>query len=71
METAHFGVFEPGRPPMRATADEQKPFFSDPVPLTDEERHEAILSGKLPPQEQDHGRQVEVSLANWLALMHF
>jgi hypothetical protein len=72
METAVFGVFEPTRfsSASPAPADGKKPFFSDHT-LRPEERDSAILSGKLPPEEQEYRRTTEVRLANWLALMNF
>lgn len=71
METAHFGVFEPTRfSASGQPAAQQKPFFSDDVAMRQDERDVAILTGKLPPHEQEHDRRDEIVLANWLALMN-
>lgn len=69
MKTARFGAFEPDWSREPATLD-QKPFLADRFSLRQDERDEAILTGKLPSHEQEHGRRGEVSLAGWLALMN-
>jgi hypothetical protein len=71
MEPAVFGIFEPARfsRAVPAAAGGQKPFFSSDAVLRREERDVAILTGKLPPEEQEHRYTPEVRLASWLALM--
>jgi hypothetical protein len=71
MEMAPFGVFEPARFSLPVEETGQKPFFSDHVPLSQQERDAAILTDKLPPHEQDFEAIPEVTLARWLSLMSF
>ena len=68
MKTARFGAFEPAW--SREPAQQDQPFLADRFSIRQDERDEAILTGKLPAHEQEHDRRDEVSLASWLALMN-